>query len=123
MYLLSYQKKPNIQKQAYGSVETMEHIKNNIAMYGKRIDAAIEYQYFTTSLYALTHILRANARKENIKFYKTLTKYCRKTALKTLNMELNIKQKIKSLLVFISPTLMVKISILWRYKFNIKQRV
>ncbi len=116
-------KKPNIEKQSYGSVETMDYIKEHLKPRSKRLDNAVEYQYFTTSLYALTHIVRCNAKKSNKEFYNYLVKYCRKTSLKSLKMEISFKQKIKSVVTFISPILTVKLAIFWRYKLQKKQRV
>lgn len=116
-------KKPNIEKQSYGSVENMDYIKEHLLPRSKRLDDAVEYQYFTTSLYAITHIVRCHAIKENKEFYKRLVKYCRMTSFKTFKMEINFKQKLKSLLVMISPYLTVKLAIIWRYKLSMKQRV
>ncbi len=116
-------KKPNIKKQSYGSIENMDYIKEHLKPRSKRLDNAVEYQYFTTALYALTHIVRCNAKKENLEFYKYLVNYCRKTSLKTLKMELNFKQKIKSIIVFISPVITVRLAVFWRYKLGRKQRV
>ena len=116
-------KLPNLEKQSYGSIENMDYIKKNMVPRSKRLDDAVEYQYFTTSLYALTHIVRSKAKKENLDFYNCLVKYCRKISLKTLKMELTFKQKIKSILTFISPVLTVKLAIFWRYNLGRKQRV
>ncbi len=116
-------KLPNLEKQSYGSVENMDYIKENMTPRSKRLDDAVEYQYFTTALYALIHIIRCKAKKENIEFYNHLIRYCRKVSLKTLKMELTFKQKLKSILTFISPVLTVKFAIFWRYTLGRKQRV
>lgn len=116
-------KMPNIEKQALGSVETMDFIKENLKPRSKRIDEAVEYQYFTTALYALGHLIRAEKQKEYADFYQRLVRYCRKTATVTLHMEISKKQMLKSLFVWFSPYLTVKASIIWRYKLGRKQRV
>ena len=116
-------KAPNLDKQAYGSVENMKYIKENLLPRSKRVDDAVEYQYFTTALYALMHIVRSGAIKQNKIFYDELVRYCKKISLKTLGMEISFKQKLKSLCTYFSPVLTVKLAILWRYKLNIKQRI
>ena len=116
-------KKPNVRKQAYGAVATMDMIREGLKPRSKRLDDAVEYQYFTTALYALTHLIRAKAVSENRDFYKKLVRYTRSTALKTLSMETSTTQKIKSLLVAVSPTLTVSLAIFWRYGLGRKQRV
>ena len=88
-------KKPNVRKQAYGAVATMDMIREGLKPRSKRLDDAVEYQYFTTALYALTHLIRAKAVSENRDFYKKLVRYTRSTALKTLSMETSTTQKIK----------------------------
>lgn len=50
-----------------------------------------------------------------------LVRYTRSTALKTLSMETSTTQKIKSLLVAVSPTLTVSLAIFWRYGLGRKQ--
>lgn len=116
-------KKPNLKKQSYGAVENLDYIKKNLVPRTERLDNAVEYQYFTTSLYALTHIVRCNAKSENQEFYDYLVNYCKRASLKTLKMEINFKQKLKSICTFISPVLTVKLAIFWRYKLSQKQRV
>lgn len=116
-------KKPDVDRQAYGSITTMETIKETLKQSNKRIEAAVEYQYFTTSLYALTHLLRANAWREHIDFYHRLIRYIRRTAPKTLYMEINVKQKMKSIMAWISPYWTVRMAIFWRYILGKKQKV
>lgn len=116
-------KRPNVDKQAYGSISTMEIIKKTLKQRSKRLDEAVEYQCFTTSLYALTHLLRANAQREHNDFYRRLVRYIRRTAPKTLHMEIDAKQKIKSIMAWISPYWTVKVAIFWRYTLGKKQRV
>ena len=116
-------KKPNVRKQAYGAVATMDMIREGLKPRSRRLDDAVEYQYFTTALYALMHLIRAKAVSENRDFYKKLVRYTRSTALKTLSMETSTTQKIKSLLVAVSPTLTVSLAIFWRYGLGRKQRV
>lgn len=116
-------KNPNVEKQAFGSVATMDIIKSELSGRSKRLDDAIEYQYFTTALYALGHLVRAHATKEHREFYRRLKGYVRSTAPKTLCMEVSVKQKIKSALVWASPALETRASILWRYGLGRKQRV
>jgi glycosyltransferase involved in cell wall biosynthesis len=116
-------KKPNLENQSYGAVETMDYIRNNLLPRSKRLDDAVEYQYFTTSLYALTHIVRCKAIQENKDFYNYLIKTCRNISKKSFKMELSFKQKLKSLCTLISPLLTVKLAIIWRYKLARKQRV
>ncbi|MDR1641739.1 MAG: glycosyltransferase [Clostridiales bacterium] len=120
---LSATKNPNVEKQAIGSVETMDYIKDILKSRGERLNKAVEYQYFTTSLYALTHLIRADAQRQYADFYKRLVKYCRKTAFATFGMEISKKQMLKSLLVGLSPALTIKASIIWRYKIGVKQKV
>jgi hypothetical protein len=120
---MSATKKPNVEKQALGSVKTMKIIKENLTPRSERLDAAVEYQYFTTALYALGHLIRSNSCREYSNFYHSLIRYTRATAPKTLTMEISSKQKLKSLLVAVSPTLAMRISIFWRYGLGIKQRV
>lgn len=116
-------KQPNIKKQAYGSIATLDIIKDTLQPRDKRLDDAVEYQYFTTALYALTHLLRANAQHNHIDFYHMLVQYIRRTAPKTLHMEINVKQKLKSIMTWISPYWTVKMAIFWRYTLGKKQRV
>lgn len=116
-------KKPNIEKQALGSVATMDIIKAELSGRSERLDDAIEYQYFTTALYALGHIIRSDATHEYTDFYRRMRKYLRAAAPKTLRMEVNWRQRAKSLLVWASPVLETKLAVLWRYKLGHKQRV
>lgn len=119
---MSATKKPDVKKQAYGAVHTMDIIKRVLVPRNKRLDNALEYQYFTTVLYGLTHLVRANAVSNNIAYYNDLVRYLRQTAPKTFQMEINYKQKIKSLAVWISPYITVKLAIFWRYGLNVKKR-
>lgn len=116
-------KKPNIEKQALGSVATMDIIRGELSGGSERLEDAIEYQYFTTALYALSHIIRAGATLEYGDFYRRLREYLRATAPKTLRMEVSWKQRAKSLLVWASPALETRLAVLWRYKLGHKQRV
>lgn len=116
-------KKPNIEKQAYGSVETMDYIKENLKPRNERLNNAVEYQYFTTAIYALEHLVRCNEIEQNKDFYKKLYKYCRFIAPLTFKMEISKKQMLKSILVWFSPYIAVKAAIMWRYHLGIKQRV
>ena len=116
-------KKPNVEKQAYGGIATMDMIKNNLKPRSCRLDNAVEYQYFSTALYALIHLIRAGAISDNRVFYRKLVRYTRNTALKTLAMEINTSQKAKSLMVAVSPTLTVRFAIFWRYCLGRKQKV
>lgn len=116
-------KAPNLEKQAYGSVENIKYIKENLRPRSKRLDDAVEYQYFTTSLYALMHLVRSGEVNNNRDLYNEVVSYCRGISLKTLRMEISSKQKLKSLCTFISPILTVNLAIIWRYKLNVKQRV
>ena len=120
---ISATKAPNIEKQAYGSVENIKFIKENLKPRSKRLDNAVEYQYFTTSLYALMHLVRSGEGKNHRDFFNEVVGYCRRISLRTLKMEISNKQKLKSLCTFISPVLTVKLAIIWRYKLNVKQRV
>ena len=119
----SVTKHPNIDKQAYGAIRTMDIIKQSLIPRSQRLDKAVEYQYFTTALYALMHLIRAGACAEHADFYRKLVRYVRDTAPKTFSMEISFKQKIKSLLVWVSPYLTIRLSILWRYQLGMKQRV
>lgn len=116
-------KRPNVEKQAYGSVATMDIIRYELSGRSRRLDDAIEYQYFTTALYALGHLVRAGAVSEHTEFYRQLVRYVRSAAPKTIRMEINGRQKLKSLLVWLSPSLETRASILWRYGLGRKQRV
>ncbi|MDR3165388.1 MAG: glycosyltransferase [Synergistaceae bacterium] len=116
-------RKPNIEKQALGSIENMDYIKANLSPSSERLDKAVEYQYFTTALYALNHLVMANGGiREHKDFYRYLVNYCKKTAPKTFAMKISKKQMLKSMLVWISPVLAVRLFILWRRKLGIKQR-
>lgn len=115
-------KKPNVEKQAYGAVHTMDIIKRILVPRDKRLDDALEYQYFTTALYGLTHLMRAKAISDNKEYYRHLVRYLRHTVPKTFHMEINLKQKIKSLTVWLSPYLTVKLAVLWRYGLGMKKR-
>lgn len=119
---MSATKKPNVEKQAYGAVHTMDIIKRALIPRDKRLDDALEYQYFTTALYGLTHLIRAKAISNNKAYYCHLVRYLRHTAPKTLHMEINRKQKVKSLAVWTSPYLTIRLAILWRYGLGIKKR-
>lgn len=116
-------KKPNVEKQAIGSVATMNIIKSELAGRSVRLDEAIEYQYFTTALYAMSHLIRAHAVGEYRDFYRFLKRYTRAAAGKTFRMEVTWRQRLKSALVLLSPTLETKASIVWRYGLGRKQRV
>lgn len=116
-------KKPNIDKQAYGGIATANIVVNALSKKGERVKRAAEYQWFSTALYALIHIMRANARAENCDFFHYLIRSIRKMAPKTLFMELSVPQKIKSIMAWISPTLTVRASVIWRYQLGHKQRV
>lgn len=116
-------KKPDVDKQAYGSMATMEIIKKTLMSSNSRLNDAVEYQCFTTALYSLTHLLRANAQSEHKDFYCKLVRYIRQNALNTLHMEINTKQKIKSMMAWISPYWTIRIAIFWRYTLGKKQRV
>lgn len=113
-------KKPNVDKQAFGAIETMNAIKGDLSGRSRRLDDAIEYQYFATALYALTHLVRAGAEGEHPEFFDGLKRYVRKTAPKTLRMETTAKQKIKSLIAWFSPMIVVKLGIWWRYRMNVR---
>lgn len=116
-------KQPNIEKQAYGSVATLDMIKSTLQPRDKRLDDAVEYQYFTTALYALMHLVRAHALKQNKLFVKKLTRSIRQIAPRTFSMEISLRQRVKSLLAWVSPLLTVRFAIFWRYGLGRKQRV
>lgn len=116
-------KKPNIDKQAYGAIATMDSIGISLQPRSKRLDNAYAYQYFTTALYALTHLLRAKACHDNRTFQLQLIHSIREIAPHTLHMEISVTQKIKSIAAWISPMLTVRLAVIWRYGFGIKQRV
>lgn len=116
-------KKPNIDKQAYGAIETMKIIKNNLVPRSARLDDAVDYQCFATELYAMIHLVRAKACKEHQDFYRYLVHEIRHTAPRTFTMEISTGQKMKSLIAWISPRLTVEASIFWRYRLKRKQRV
>jgi len=107
--------KPNIEKQAMGAIENMEHIRNNISLKSEKLNAAVEYQYFTTTLYALKHIILTKDGRRNYKtFYVSCIKYLRKSALSTLRSDINFKQKLKSLAMLVSPDLTIRLAIFYR---------
>lgn len=116
-------KQPNIERQAYGSVATLDIIKDTLQPRDRRLDDAVEYQYFTTSLYALIHLVRAHALKQNRTFVQKLIRNVRHIAPRTFTMEISMKQRAKSLLAWVSPLLTVRFAIFWRYVLGRKQRV
>lgn len=116
-------KKPNINKQAYGAIETMEIIKKTLVPRSARLNDAVDYQCFATELYAMIHLVRAKACKEHRDFYRYLVHEIRHVALRTFTMEISMGQKMKSLIAWISPRLTVEASIFWRYRLKRKQRV
>ena len=113
---------PDVRKQALGSIKTLEIIKDTLNPRSERLDAALEYQYFATALYALRHVIQSGSATEYAEFHHRLIKYVRTTVPKTLGMEITCKQKLKSLLVWLSPTLAVRLSTIWRYRLGIKRR-
>lgn len=116
-------KRPNIERQAYGSIATLDIIKDTLQPRSKRLDDAVEYQYFTTALYALTHLVRAHALEQNKPFAKELVSKVRQIAPRTFTMEISMKQRVKSFLAWISPLFTVRFAIFWRYGLGKKQRV
>ncbi len=116
-------KKPNIEKQAYGGIATINLIDKTLRPRSKRLDNGVKYQRFSTALYALINLVRAHACRENVDFYQYLVHLIREIASQTFSMEITRKQKVKSLIAWISPRLTVELSITWRYRLNRKQRV
>lgn len=116
-------KKPNIDRQAYGAIETMKIIKKTLVPRSARLNDAVDYQCFATELYAMIHLVRAKACKGHRDFYRYLVREIRHTAPRTFSMEISTGQKMKSLAAWISPRLTVEASIFWRYRLKQKQRV
>lgn len=120
---LSATKKPNIEKQSIGAIENMDYIKAHLIPRSKEVDNALEYQYLTTSVYSIEHLIRANGINENRSFYLSLIKTCRKLACQSLTWKLSKKQLLKSIIVILSPFFTAYCAVVWRYKFGKKQRV
>lgn len=120
---MSATKKPNVDKQALGAIENIEFICNRMTGLSNRLNDALKYQYFTTSLYSIEHLIRANALRSHKKFYRHLCSVCRTIAFSTFFMDVSIRQKIKSFAVIISPFITAYSAVIWRYKFGKKQRV
>ena len=117
-------KKPDIRKQAYGAMATVDIMRDEtLATANERVQTAMQYQYFTTALYALSHIVRAKAVASNVDFYRYLIRIIRELAPQTLLMEISNKQRLKSLLAWLSPLFTVEIAIMWRVRLGHRQRV
>ncbi|MBT1162619.1 MULTISPECIES: glycosyltransferase family 2 protein [Bifidobacterium] len=120
---MSATKKPNIEKQAIGAVENMDYIKTHLVPRSKAVDNALEYQYLTTSIYAIEHLIRAEGIKSHKSFYRNISRSCRKLAVQSFAWNLSKKQLLKSAAILISPYLTAYSAVVWRYKFGKKQRV
>lgn len=120
---MSATKKPNVDKQAIGAVENIEYIKSRLVPRSKEVDNALEYQYLTTVVYSIEHLIRANGINEHRSFYRNLIKKSRKLAFQSVAWRLSKKQLLKSVFVIISPYLTAYCAVVWRYKFGKKQRV
>lgn len=116
-------KKPDVRKQAYGAIATMDMIDDALKPRSKRLDDAVTYQRFTTSIYSLTHLIRSGECANNRDFYESLIRRARRLALRTLSMETSITQKAKALSSMVSPVLTVRFAVFWRYTLGRKPRV
>lgn len=120
---MSATKKPNVDKQAIGAVENMDYIKAHLLPRSKAVDNALNYQYLTTALYSIEHLIRAKAIATHQEFYHDISRSCRELALRSFAWKISKKQVLKSLAVLISPYLTAYSAVIWRYKLGKKQRV
>lgn len=103
--------KANVERQGKGCLETMDYIKAHLDMPSEKIQNAYNWHLWSCHAYCLTHIIESGSSKEYRDLYSKCITHLRKKALVVFFTDIDLKQRIKVLLTFISPVIMTRVHV------------
>lgn len=90
-------------KMIKGSLYAQETIKKNLINKTDKLILGCKYSYWHTCCDSINTIIGCRVKKDNKNVYQDLKKVCRHDALVGLKLPISKKEKMKSILYFISP--------------------
>lgn len=103
--------KANVERQGKGCLETMDYIKTHLDMSSLKVQKAYNWHLWSCHAYCLSHIVESGSSKEYRELYVKCITHLRRKALVVFFTDIDLKQKIKVFLTFISPVIMTKLHI------------
>lgn len=105
--------KANVEKHGIGSLNAMDIVEANLDMSSSIISNAMKYQRWSTSTYALRHIIDAGSQREYNELYSRLKKEIRKNSLKMLRPSVSLPLRMRCIAIArcLSPVGITKLSL------------
>lgn len=113
--------KANVERQGKGCLETMDYIKSHLEMPSQKVQKAYNWHLWSCHAYCLTHIIESGSSKEYSDLYRKCITHLRKKALFVFFADIDMKQRIKVFLTFVSPVIMTKMHI-WNKRRKLRKK-
>ena len=113
--------KANVERQGKGCLETMDYIKAHLNMSSSKVQKAYSWHLWSCHAYCLSHIIESGSSKVYRELYCKCITHLRKNALIVFFTDIDVKQKIKVFLTFVSPVIITKLHI-WNKWRKIRKR-
>lgn len=97
------------EKLVYGSLDAQESIKEKLIYKNDKILNAWNYSFWHTNCDCLNTVIGCKVKNKYSEMYKMLKRNCRKYALYSFKVDINLKNRLKSIMYFIAPVFTAKL--------------